>query len=270
MADTLVGIHEENIWRTRQPHKALQHLLQKEPKDSLLQALHSLLNLVLEGSRLSQSDFGVFGSLLHNFYHSDFSDLDLIIYGADQLQRLTKTLTLLSEEDDSPLQNEFAKYESVKQKHWKFVNYSLKEYLWHQERKQIYCLFKRAPSSRTIKAEFEPVKRWDDIKSEYEGALKIVNKGWTKLLARVTDDSDSAFIPSVYAIEPVEVIKGAKADDLRRVVSYVEEFRLQANKDELVLVEGNLEQVLTLRESFHQVVLTYCDRYYEQTLKVAR
>jgi hypothetical protein len=48
----------------------------------------------------------------------------------------------------------------------------------------------------------------------------------------------------------------------------MEEFRQQAQKDEEVVVEGNLEEVVSPTERFYQVTLTYCPRYYEQTLKV--
>jgi hypothetical protein len=44
---------------------------------------------------------------------------------------------------------------------------------------------------------------------------------------------------------------------------------LQAQKDEKVCVEGNLEEVVTPNGSYHQIALTYCPRYYEQVLKVA-
>ena len=54
-----------------------------------------------------------------------------------------------------------------------------------------------------------------------------------------------------------------------RVFSYMEEFRLQAQKDEEVCVEGNLEEVVSSKGKFHQITLTYCPRYYEQVLKVA-
>jgi predicted nucleotidyltransferase len=53
-----------------------------------------------------------------------------------------------------------------------------------------------------------------------------------------------------------------------RVVSYMEEFRAQAWRDQTVTVEGNLEEVVSLKGSFYQVALTYCPRYYEQVLKV--
>lgn len=266
----LVGIREEDIWKIRQPDKALQVLLRKESKDSLLEALHSLIDLTLQRSSLSQPDFGVFGSMLNGFYHPDFSDLDLIIYGADRLERLGETLDVLYRENDSPLRNEFDDTQLAEKKHWQFSNYSLKEYIWHQKRKRIYGLFNTKGSRRKIKVEFEPVKRWNEIQNEYEKTTRIRRKGWIKLQARVVDAHDAPFLPSVYQIEPIKIIEGNILDDLQRVVSFVEEFRLQAQEDELVEVEGNLEEVFTRNKTFHQMVLTYCPRYYEQTLKVAQ
>jgi hypothetical protein len=48
----------------------------------------------------------------------------------------------------------------------------------------------------------------------------------------------------------------------------MEEFRMQARRDETVYVEGNLEEVITPEERLTQISLTYCPRYYEQVLKV--
>jgi len=265
---SLAGVKKEQIMETRQPDNIFQSLLSKQPTDTLLQALHALFNLLQQRSSLAKTNFGVFGSLLHNFYNPKFSDLDLIIYGGEELNRLRETLNTLYKEHDSPLLNEFDSMKSVKEKHWKFQNYSLKEYVWHQKRKQVYALFHHKESGRAIKAEFEPVKRWEEIQNEYNANTRIQQKGWIRLLARITNDNDAPFMPSVYQIEPVKIIKGESVDHVQRVVSYVEEFRLQAQRDESVAVEGNLEQVSTRKQTFHQVTLTYGPRYYEQTLKV--
>ena len=134
----------------------------------------------------------------------------------------------------------------------------------------IYGLYDdRKSSGRIIKAEFEPVKAWSEIKYEYDPKARIMQKGWVKIKARVTADDDGPFIPSVYGIEPLEVLSGPKeALEATRVFSYMEEFRQQAQNDETVIVEGNLEEVQSPKGSFHQVTLTYCPRYYEQVLKV--
>ncbi len=132
-------------------------------------------------------------------------------------------------------------------------------------------MFEDHISGRTIKAEFEPVKAWKEIVSEYDPKTRITNKGWVKIKARVSDDSDAPFIPSIYEIEPLAVLDGKRdAIEAVRVFSYMEEFRQQAQKDENVIIEGNLEEVVSPGKSFQQITLTYCPRYYEQVLKVVK
>jgi predicted nucleotidyltransferase len=212
----------------------------------------------------------VFGSLLHGFHHPKFSDIDLIVYGRKENARMRETLQALYRDDLSGFRNEFDTDEAVKGKRWRFKNYSVKELLWHQKRKLVYGLFDDAKSGRTIKAEFEPVKAWSEIASEYDPKTRILRMDWVKINARVVADNDAPFIPSVYDIEPLEVLSGTRdALEAMRVISYMEEFRLQAQKDEVVCVEGNLEEVVTPNGSSHQIALTYCPRYYEQALKVA-
>jgi len=264
----LVGVKKTQIAEVRQPDKSFQALMLKAPQDPLLQAMHALVDHVQQRSSLSKNDFGVFGSLLHNFYHPKFSDIDLIIYGRANLEHLTEALATLYQEENSPLQNEFAAMKSVEGKQWEFLNYSLKEYVWHQKRKQLYALFSQEKGSRAIKTEFEPVKRWEEIQNGYNSEIRIAPKGWIRMLARITCDKDSAFMPSIYEIEPVKILNRARVGDVQQILSYVEEFRMQATKDEVVLVEGNLEQVNTPKHTFHQITLTYGPRYYEQTLKL--
>ncbi len=267
LQERLVGVQHALIAKTRKPDERLRKLMGKPPKDDLLKALHKVFNLIATRSSLSDRDFGVFGSLLHGFYHPRFSDLDLIVYGGEKLESLCETLEDLYRERASPLRNEFESEEATKGKRWRFVNYSPKEYLWHQRRKTIYALFEDKDSGRVVKTEFEPVKDWREIRNEYSPDIRIVKKGWIKAVARVTDDHDASFIPSIYQIEPIKILDGPKVEH-HRIVSYVEEFRVQAKRDEEVYVEGNLEEVITPTDVFHQVTLTYGPRYYEQVLKV--
>jgi predicted nucleotidyltransferase len=265
----VVGVNQADVAEARKPEKRLLELLETEPKDKLVDAMQRVLNAALHHSGLSVENFGVFGSMLHGFHHPDFSDIDLVVYGRKENAKMRETLEALYADDASGFRNEFGTDEAMQGKQWRFKNYSVKEFVWHQKRKQIYGLFDDAESGRIIKAEFEPVKAWSEITSEYHPETRILQKGWVKLNARVTADADAPFIPSVYAIEPLEVVSGTReALEAVRVFSYMEEFRLQAQKDEKVIVEGNLEEVVSPKGSFHQVTLTYCPRYYEQVLKV--
>lgn len=268
----VVGLHLNQIAEIRRPDKTFQKLLATQPRDNLLQALQTLSKLIFERIELSETNFGVFGSLLHSFYHPQFSDLDFIIYGVERLRKLQDILETLYKEHSSQLRNEFETEKAVKEKatRWKFINYSPREYVWHQKRKAIYAIFQDDKQGRAIKTEFEPVKEWSEIHNEYDSKTRILKKGWVRAIARINHDYDAPFMPSVYQVEIKRILEGSKADDIKRIVSYVEEFRMQARRDEQVYVEGNLEQVVTPLKTFHQITLTYGPRYYEQVLKVTR
>lgn len=265
----VIGIRHPDIVKVRRPDQELEKLSRTDPKDELHEALQSVMGLITQRSGLSEKNFGVFGSMLHGFHHPRFSDIDLIIYGGQNLVRLCEALQELHKDRFSLLKNEFETYEAVRGKRWRFQNYSAKEYVWHQRRKMIYALFDDERSERVIKTEFEPVKDWRQISNDYDGAMRIVQKGWTKMFVRVVEDRDAPFIPSIYGVEVLKVLDGAEdAVEATRIVSYMEEFRMQARKDETVYVEGNLEKVVTPKRNFCQVTLTDCPRYYEQVLKV--
>ena len=271
LCKNVVGVKRQYALKVQKPNEKLKKLIKKRAQNELLSALQSILEFATEHSGLSMESFGVFGSLLHSFYHPKFSDVDLIIYGGENAARLCKALKEFYQDWHSPFRNEFESEEAIKEKQWRFQNYSPKEFIWHQQRKMIYALFDDVEGGRLIKTEFEPVKDWKEIVNEYHSETRIKQKGWVKLLAHVTEDKDALFIPSVYGIQPIEVLHGTKcAEEVARIVSYVEEFRLQAQKDEIVQVEGNLEEVTTPNGSFHQIALTYCPKYYEQVLKVAQ
>jgi predicted nucleotidyltransferase len=265
----LVGVKNNAIKEARKPEKRLQALLYAGPTDELLAAMERVLDMALDNSGLTELNFGVFGSMLHGFYHPKLSDIDLIVYGKKENATMRKTLQALYADKQSGLRNEFESDKATAGKEWRFKNFTVKDFIWHQRRKQIYGLYDDKASGRTIKAEFEPVKAWSEIKSEYNPKTRIKQKGWVKLKGRVTADDEAPFIPSIYGIEPQEVYSGAKeAIEVKRVFSFMEEFRQQAQKDEEVIVEGNLEEVVSPTDRFLQVTLTYCPRYYDQVLKV--
>jgi predicted nucleotidyltransferase len=266
----VVGVGHSDVASIRKPEEALKRLIEKEPKDELVKALQKVLETTVVSSGLSMEDFGVFGSLLQDFYHPRFSDIDIVVYGKKNLEQIRGVLQKLYADKDSRFSNEFEDDSSIKGKTWRFKNISPQEFVWHQRRKLIYGVFQDEASKRLIKVEFEPVKSWSEISNEYSQIKKITREGWVKAYLRIKDDSDAAFMPSIYHVEAVKIVEGPRAEDLRRVVSYLEEFRMQAWNGETVYVEGNLEKVEKRDgEGFHQITLTYGPRYYEQVLKVA-
>lgn len=265
----VVGINQEDITITRKPQERLQELIHTPQTDELINAMKQVLKITTKKSGLKTQNFGVFGSMLHGFHHPVYSDIDLTVYGKNENQKIRKALQNLYKDPQSGLHNEFESDQAMNGKQWRFKNFTAQDFVWHQRRKQIYGLYDDKATGRTIKAEFEPVKAWNEIKSEYDDKTRIERKGWVKLKAKIKTDSEAPFIPSIYGIEPLEVLGGDQtALEAKRVYSFMEEFRLQARKDEQVIVEGNLEAVVSPKNPFYQVTLTYCPHYYEQVLKV--
>jgi predicted nucleotidyltransferase len=268
LGKNVIGVNASDILEARKPEKKLGQLLENQYDDALVLTTKDVLGLMTCEFGLQAEDFGVFGSMLHGFHHPSFSDIDLIIYGRDEIARLRSALKVMFEDDSSSLKNEFATNNPLAAKEWKFRNISPKEFAWHQRRKLIYGLFSDRRSGRTIKVEFEPVKAWNEINNDYNSDARFQQKGWVKMLAHVTDDKDAPFTPSIYAIKPLKILHGrSEAIEACRIVSYLEEFRMQVARDETVYVEGNLEEVTTRSQSFFQVALSCCPRYYEQALK---
>jgi predicted nucleotidyltransferase len=268
----LVGMKEEQIAELRKPDQKLEEILEKEPKDSLMKALREVLELILNHSKLKPKDFGVFGSLLHGFYNLNYSDLDYIIYGREKVAELVDVLHDFYSDKERGLKNEFDFFdERVEQKNWRFENYTLQEYAWYEKRKGIYAVYDSEELRRRVKIEFEPVREWNEIKNEYSPDTRIIRVGWTRAKAIIKDDKDSYFMPAIYPIEILEFLKGDKADEIERIITYVEEYKMQARKDEEVIVEGILEKVQTPQKTFHQITLTHIPgkKYYKQVLKIS-
>jgi predicted nucleotidyltransferase len=270
LGQKVIGVNQADTAEVRRPEEKLRALTEESARDDLVAATLRVLSIITGQSGLSESDFGVFGSMLYGFHHPQLSDIDLIVYGISANKKVQDALQALYSDERSGFRNEFESSEAMEGKRWRFKNFAVQEFVWHQRRKQIYGLYDDVKSGRAIKAEFEPVKAWSEIKSEYDPKARILPKEWVRIKARVADDAEAPFIPSVYIIEPLEVLSGSKLGlEAARVVSYMEEFRSQARKDETVIIEGSLEEVVSPHGGFHQIALTYCPRYYEQTLKVA-
>lgn len=268
LQNQIVGVKTRDIAEVRKPEQKLRALAARISQDDLLKATQDLIHILQEHVKLDHATLGVFGSMLHDFYHPKYSDIDLIVYGRENNHRVSTILEELYESSSSRFSNEFGASVSACPKPWHFQNMTYKEYLWHQRRKMMYAIFDDVRSGRKIKTEFEPVKDWNEIINDYDQNVRIKKIGWAKILAKVTSDIEAPFIPSIYDIEANKIIEGPKeAMEVTRIVSYIEEFRKQVKVDETVCVEGTLEEVTSGQRSFHQIALTFCPRYYEQTLK---
>ena len=211
----------------------------------------------INNSGLQNRDFGVFGSMLHGFHHPNTQTLTWLFTAKKKTPHAENTPSLYAENHQVSVTSSNLK-KPWREKIGDSKTSRLKISFGIRRRKQIYGLYDDRASGRTIKAEFEPVKAWSEIKSEYNPQTCITKKGWVKLKARIRSDDEAPFIPSIYVIDPLEFKRLKRGFEVTRIFSFMEEFRQQAQKDEEVIVEGNLEEVVSPDRKFHQVTLTYC------------
>ena len=207
----------------------------------------------------------MFGSLLHKFHNPKYSDIDLIVYGRIALKQLRETLQDLYESPESSLENEFPTHYNPR--NWWFTKFTLDEFKQANAAKYIYGLFNSKILKRKVKVEFEPVRLWKEIQSQNEHGFNITDIGWTRLEAKINDSKDSGFMPSIYKINPLKFHTPPIDPPPDSVISYVEEFRLQADNGDRVIIEGPTEQITTDEGIKTQIMLSYNPQYYAQVLK---
>ncbi|MHA1232482.1 MAG: hypothetical protein ACTSPQ_17765, partial [Candidatus Helarchaeota archaeon] len=266
----LVGLTSNHIEKLRRPDEKLNNIIKHGPSDPLIHLLIDVLELIQDHSQLRTYNFGIFGSILHDFYNIDYSDLDFIIYGRKNLSELREILSDFYSDRNFPLNNEFdGPISEIAPKHWNFQNYSVKEYIEYQRSKLIYAVIKSKKMGRIVKIEFEPVKNWNEITNQYYPKTRIKNVGWIKAVGRILDDKDGYYIGGSYPIEIDRIISGPKVDEITQIINYIEEFRGQLNSDDQFIVEGNLEKVSTPKNEYYQITLTYGPNYDYQVLKMS-
>lgn len=264
----MVGVTAEQLSHIIRPGERLKELMATNG-DPLIEATREVLELVTDRSDLEPSDFGVFGSLAHGFHNPRYSDIDLVIFGMDELKELRMTLEGLY--DEGLLGNEFQDWTPEDPpNHWNFTNYSKEEYGQSQRRKLIFAKYDSEGLGREVNVEFEPVRKWDEIDNEYEKTEGIEELGRVQAIGEILSGDEGGFMPSIYPVELKELDANVDPDQIRRVVSYVKEFRLQLEAGERVLIRGNLERVETKDEWFHQITLSYGPNYFDQMLKIIR
>jgi predicted nucleotidyltransferase len=261
----MVGVKLSQMSQVMKPELRLVELL-KVSGDPLIEAMRDVLDIVTDNSNLRTDDFGVFGSLAHGFHSVRYSDIDLIIYGQNKFVELMEMLQNLF--DDGIMENEFDDWAlNDPPHHWNFSRYSKAEYGSYQRRKLIYARYISKNLGRRVNVEFEPVRRLNEVKNEYGDIDKIESLGRVEARGDVLDDGEGGFMPSIYPVRISEVNANVDRHSIRRVVSYVKEFRLQLIAGETALIRGNLERVVTKDEEFHQITLSYGPDYFDQVLK---
>jgi predicted nucleotidyltransferase len=201
------------------------------PGDSLEREVRDLVLLLAAAAGLPLEAFGISGSVLLGLHDPAFSDIDLLVYGADRVRRLRAVVDDLGGEGLVPLPEE-------RRARWRRETAArfgldadhvaaLEARRWH------YRLFRgRYVSLHATRADAE-------IREAY-GDRRYTPLGRAVVEARVTDAGEALFLPAVYRVADVRGLEGVPGP-LEEVVSYEGLYCGAAAEGERIRVTGHLE-----------------------------
>ena len=213
------------------PRQQLDSLKGRKKKDKLQKTALDLIELLSRESGIPIQDFGIHGSIALNM-HTSNSDVDFVIYGAQNFRNLEKTIYRLVEKGT--------------------LNYII------NNRLDAARLFKGRFSERIFM--YNAVRKPDEINLEY-GTHKYSQIKHVNFRCSIYDDGEAMFRPAIYKIrdyQPENPSSVISEDAIPRlVVSMIGCYRNIAKQRDEVEVSGMLEQVESIEthEIFHQVVV---------------
>lgn len=213
------------------PRERLRLLTCIKKKDSLQRITLDFVDLLSNESNIDVGDFGVHGSIALNM-QTPKSDIDIVVYGAQNFRKLEKTVGKLVE-----------------------------------ARTLSYVANNRLDGARHFKGRYKKkifmynaIRKPEEIRSKY-GELKYTPLTPVQFYCRVKEDGEAMFRPAFYevkdyeAITPGSVLSKDRVPEL--VVSMIGCYRNIAKQGDRIKVSGTLESVenLDTGKVFHQVVV---------------
>jgi len=191
------------------PSQRLQALLRKRKRDRLQELTLKIICLLSAESGVPIEDFGVHGSIALNI-HFPKSDIDLVVYGAENFRKLEATVNRLFIKGEL----EAARKNRGEYKRKAFV--------------------------------YNAIRKREEVKVKY-GHNKYLPIFPITFRCRVEDDSEAMFRPATYQIGDYQPLNSAsrleKVEVPTTLVSMIGYYRNIARKGESIEVCGVLEQV---------------------------
>jgi predicted nucleotidyltransferase len=220
----------EMVARHYLPERRLAEIVAR-PGDALERETRDLATLLAREAGLPLEAFGVSGSILLGLHNPEFSDIDLLVYGADNARRVRAAIEDLARDGLTPLPEE-------RRARWRAETAArfglepeavadLEARRWH------YRLFRGRYVS------LHPTRTDAEIREAY-GERRWASRGRAVAEARVIDAGEAMFLPAVYRVADVRWLEG-EPGPLEEVVAFEGLYGHAAERDERIRATGHLE-----------------------------
>jgi len=227
----LISAPLNSIKRVYVPSECLRSLESLEYRDELQEATADFIKLLSSESGIGIEDFGVHGSVALDM-HTARSDIDIVVYGAENFRMLEKTVGKL-------VKTGTLSYQS-------------------NNRLDAARRFKGRYKNRIFM--YNAIRKPEEINTKY-GSFSYLPIIPVRFVCKVKDDGEAMFRPATYKIEdyrPADSGSELEKDKIPvQVVSMIGCYRNVARQGDKIRVSGMLECVENLEtgKSFNQVVV---------------
>jgi len=232
------------------PEEKLDKLLNSSKLDPLQRKTIDVATILSKKSGIKLQNFGISGSVLIDLHQTSFSDIDLITYGKKHGWMVREALLSLIRSGGSKIEP-FPKNEvptPSRQKRLSLMN-EMQVKLFY-DRKWNRGVIDGTPFS------VNPVLAPNDIQDIY-GKYRCEPLGIVEAEVKVTDSSESIFVPARYLVSAVKLNKNMKFNDVKEVISYDRDYGDIAYDGEQILIRGKLERVERLHDGtiYYRIVI---------------
>jgi predicted nucleotidyltransferase len=224
------------VKRYYRPEERLKEIL-AAPQDSLEEEVADLVHHLGSRSGVPTDALGVTGSLLVRIHDPAFSDIDLVVYGLENVRRVKEMMEARTAPPFSRLDEEYLA-------DWRRLiaeQFSLSaEEARHVERRHwnVGCF-----GAKRRFFSLHPTRSDAEISESY-GDHFYRDLGMAHLRATIADASGSLFLPARYTVEQVEVIAGAGVQGaIGEIISHEGIFCHIAQAGQRVEAYGKLERI---------------------------
>jgi len=233
------------------PEERLNEIMTSGGRDVLEKEVKSLVEWIVRETGIDVKYIGVTGSILLKIHNPKFSDIDLVIYGLENVKRVKELMKKSHLDPRSPVRP----FEEERMKEWCLehagdVKVNPKELLRIVRRRWNYGLYKgkRYFSIHAIRKDSEIREKYGDRLYEPKGEVEGI--------ATISDSSESVFLPAIYKVEDVIIRRGERVDDILEIVSYEGMFSDVFYEGERVKFKGKLERVVDVHGyEYHRVLI---------------
>lgn len=255
----LQGVLNSDIKKIYTPREYFNSLKQKSFLKGIEKDSFELCMLLADGGHLPAYSIGITGSQMIGLNTQD-SDIDLIVYGTDTCLNFQKFLPEIFRTSNKCRPYTFEEFK----RHYKFragdSGISFNDFMKSEKRKLHQGIYNGMEFFiRYIKSPED----WDG--SFYDYIYKNIGK--IKLTAEILDAKNAIFTPASYKINVVRIIdlesketnieiEHFDLDLIKEINSYRGRFCEQAQKGELVFIEGKVERVIYKKKhSYYRILL---------------